>query len=96
MYYHLECIIKNRTHIPIACGLYIESDHPDILEDKYESYVGDEVVDLFASRMSYCNKLFKEIFSIIIPIKEDSIIPLTIFFYCNEYTVNDIVMIMIT
>ena len=62
MYYDFECIIKNRKHIPIACGLYIKSDHPDILEVKYESNVGEEVVDLFMSKMSYYNKLFKNIF----------------------------------
>ena len=42
--------------------------------------------------MSYYNKLFKEIFSIIIPLKEDSITPLTIHCkYCNEYMGEDIV-----
>ena len=37
MYYDFECIIKNKKHIPIACGLYIKSDYPDILEDMYEN-----------------------------------------------------------
>ena len=23
MYYDFECIIKNKKHIPIACGIYI-------------------------------------------------------------------------
>ena len=42
--------------------------------------------------MSYYNKLFEEIFSIIIPLKEDSITPLTIqCYYCNEYMDEDIV-----
>ena len=35
MYYDFECLIKNRKHIPIACGLYIKSEYPNILEDKY-------------------------------------------------------------
>ena len=34
MYYDFECIIKDGKHNPIACGLYIKIDYPDILEDK--------------------------------------------------------------
>ena len=42
--------------------------------------------------MSYYNNLFKEIFSINIPLKEDRSTPLTIgCFYCNEYMGEDIV-----
>ena len=87
MYYDFECIIKDGTHIPIACGLYIKSDYPDILEDKYECNCGDKVVDWFVERVEYYNKLFKDIFSINIPLKEDSITPLTTTtacYYCNE------------
>ena len=88
--YDFECIIKDGKHIPIACGLYIKNDYPDILEDEYESYCGECVVDWFISRMSYYNKLFKDIFSINIPIKEDSITPLTnILYFCNEEMVED-------
>ena len=84
---------KNRKHIPIAFGIYIKSNYPVILEDKYESYAGEDsqsggstdIVDWFISRMSYNNKLFKEIFSVNIPLKEDSIIPLySRCNYCNE------------
>ena len=39
MYYDIECIIKDVKHIPIACGLYIKSDYPDILEDEHECYL---------------------------------------------------------
>ena len=53
MYYDFECITENRKHVPIVCGLYIKSDYPDILEDKYESYAGEEVVDWSVNRMSY-------------------------------------------
>ena len=89
MYYDFEFIIKNRKHISIACGLYIKSDYLDILEDKYENYCGEDpqsggstdVADWFIIRMSYYNKLFKEIFSINIPLKEDIIYPL----YTNCY-----------
>ena len=82
---------KNRKHIPIACELYIKIDYPDILEDKYESYCGDGIVDWFISSMSYYNKLFKEIFSINFPLKEDSIIhPSIECDYCNEYMGEDI------
>ena len=92
MYYDFECIIKNRKNIPIACGLYIKSDYPDILEDKYEYYCGKDIVVWFISKMSYSKGLFKEIFSINIPLKEDSIAPLYISpqsgsadcYYCNE------------
>ena len=45
MYYDFECIIKNGKHLPIACGLYLRSDYPDILEDKYECYCGEKVVE---------------------------------------------------
>ena len=45
MYYDFEYIIKNKKHIPITCGLYIKSDYPDILKDKYESYSGEDLVD---------------------------------------------------
>ena len=30
MYYDFDCMIKNRKHNPIACGLYEKSDYPDI------------------------------------------------------------------
>ena len=90
MYYDFECIIKDGKHIRISCGLYIKSDYPDILEADYEYYCGD-VVDCFIRRMSYYNKLFREIFSIYIPLKEDSITQLcTSCYYCNEYMDNDI------
>ena len=51
MYYDFECII-NGKHLPNAFGLYIKSDYTDILEDEYESYCGDKVVDWFIGRMS--------------------------------------------
>ena len=92
MYYDFECIIKNKKHIPIACGLYLKSDYHDILEDKYESYSGEDIVDWFVSRVKYYNKLFKDIFEIIIPLNEDTITPLTTeCFYCRENLGNDIV-----
>ena len=73
------------------CAVY-KRDYPDILEDEYEGYCSEGVVDLFISRMSYYNQLFKDIFSINIPLKEDSITPLYISpqsgfadcYYCNE------------
>ena len=61
MYYDFEYIIKDGKHFPIACGLYIKSDYPDILEDKYECNCGDKVVDWFVERIDYYNKLFKDI-----------------------------------
>ena len=83
---------KNGKHLPVACGLYIKSDYPDILEDEYESYCGGVVVEWFRSGMSYYNKLFKDIFSINIPLKEDSITPLTnVCYYCKDYMDGDIV-----
>ena len=94
---------KNRKHIPIACRLCLlvgyVTDYPDILKDKCESYVGEDpqsggptdVVDWFISRISYYNKLFKDISSINIPLKEDNITPLyTNCYYCNEYMREDI------
>ena len=85
MFYDFECIRKEGKHLPIACGLYIKSAYPDILEDEYESFCGDNVVDWFIGRMSYYNKLFKEIFSLNISLKEDSITPLTnVCYYCDE------------
>ena len=92
MYYDFECIIKDGKHLPIACGLNIKSDYPDILEDEYESYCGNKVVDCFIGRMSYYKNLFKDIFSINIPLKEDSITPLTnMCCFCNDYIDGDIV-----
>ena len=42
--------------------------------------------------MSYYIKFFKEILSINIPLKEDSITPLyTNCYYCNEYVSKDII-----
>ena len=77
MYYDFECIIKNKKHIPIACGLYIKSYYPDILKDKYESYSGEDIVDGYISRVNHYKKLFKDIFEINIPLIEDTITPLT-------------------
>ena len=92
MYYDFECIIKNKKHIPIACGLYIKSDYPDTLEDKYESYSGKDIADWFISRVNHYNKLFKDIFEINSPLNEDTITPLTTeCFYCRENLGNDIV-----
>ena len=45
MEYDFEYIIKNKKHVPIACGLYIKSDYQVIIEDKYECYCGEDVVD---------------------------------------------------
>ena len=89
MYNDFECIIKDSKLLPIACGLYIKSDHPDILEVKYESYSGQDprcggttdIVDWFVEGVDYYIKLFKDIFSINIPLKEDSITP----FYSRCY-----------
>ena len=36
MYYDFESVIENRKYVNIACGLYIKSDCPDIIEDRYE------------------------------------------------------------
>ena len=92
MYYDFECIIKDGKHLPIACGFYIKSDYPDILEDEYKSYCRGGVVELFINRMSYNNILFKDIFSMNIPMKEDSITPLTnMSYYCDDYMDGDIV-----
>ena len=80
MYYDFECIMKNKKHIPIACGLYIKSDYPDILEDKYENYSGEDIVDWFISRVNY--------FNINIPLNEDTITPPTTeCFYCRDIRV---------
>ena len=87
MYYDFECIIKDGKHIPIACGLYIKRDYSDILEDKYECNCGDKVVDWFVERVDYYNKLFNDIISINIPMKEENITPLTTTtacYNCNE------------
>ena len=92
MYYDFECNIKDGKHIPIACGLYIKSDYPDILEDKYECNCGDKVVDWFVDIVDPYNKLFKDTFSINIPLKEDSITPLySRCYYCNEKLCEDVV-----
>ena len=51
IYYDFECIIKDGKHLPFACGLYIKSDYPGILEDKYESNCCDQVIDWFVDRV---------------------------------------------
>ena len=87
MYYDFECIIKDGKHIPIACGLYIKIDYPDILEDNFECNCGDKVVDWFVDRADYYNELFKDIFEINNPLKEETITPLTTTttcYYCKE------------
>ena len=100
IYYDFECIIKDSKHLPIACGLYIKSDYPVILEAKYESYSGGDpqnggstdIVDRFEERVDYYKNLFKDIFSINIPLKEDSITPLySRYHYCNENLGEDVV-----
>ena len=92
MYYDFECIIKDGKHLPIACGLYLRSDYPEILEHKYECYCGEKVVDWFVERVDYYNKLFKDIFSMNIPMKEDTITPLySRCYYCNEEMGEDVV-----
>ena len=65
MYYDFNCIIKNKKHIPIACGLYIKSDYPDILDDMYESYSGEDKVDWIISRVNHYNKLLKKYLKLI-------------------------------
>ena len=77
----------------LLLGLYIKSDYPDILEDKYESYLqssnsvdcGEDITELFVERVDYYNNSFKDIFSINIQLNEDTITPLTnMCYYCNE------------
>ena len=107
IYHDFECIIKDSKQLLIACGLYIKSDYLDILEDKNESYSGEDpqsggstdIVDWFVERVDFYNKLFKDIFSINIPLKEDSITPSAKQFhrlysrcyYCNENLGEDVV-----
>ena len=92
MYNDFESMIKDGKHLPIACGLYIKSDYPDILEDKYECNCGDKVVDWFVDRVDHYNKSFKDIFSINISMKEETITPLySRCYYCNENMGEDIV-----
>ena len=92
MYYDFESIIKDGKLVPIACGLYLKSDYPDILEDKSESHSGEDIVDWFISRINNYNKFFKDIFKINIPLNEDTITPLTTErFYCRQNLGNDIV-----
>ena len=99
MYCDFDCIIKdsntsnkNKKHLPIACCLYIKNDYPDVLEDEYECFCGEGVVDWLISRMIYYKKLYKDIFSINIPLKEDSVPPLNnMCYFCNEYIDNGIV-----
>ena len=57
MHYDFESVIENGKHLPIACGLYIKSDYSDILEDEYEIYCGEEVVDWFIGKMSHYNEI---------------------------------------
>ena len=92
MYYDFEYIIVDGKYLLIACGLYVKSDYPDILEDEYESYCGDKVVDWLKGRMGYHNKLFKDIFTINIPLKEDSITPL----YSSPKAASGIVIIVMS
>ena len=70
------------------------------MEDKYESYLqssnsvdcGEDITDWFVERVDYYNKLFKDIFSINIPLNEDTITPLTnMCYYCNENLGEDVV-----
>ena len=64
----------------------------DILEDKYECNCGDKVVDWFVERVDYYNKLFKDIFSINIPLKEETTTPLySRCYYCKENLGEDFV-----
>ena len=77
------------------------------MEDKNESYSGEDpqsggstdIVDWFVERVDYYNNLFKDIFSINIPLKEESITPSAKRFhplysrcyYCNENLGEDVV-----
>ena len=86
IHYDFECIIKVGKHLPIACGLYIKRDYPDILEDKYESYLQssnsvdceEDITDWFVEIVDYYNKLFKDIFSMNISLNEDLLLHLLI------------------
>ena len=69
-----------------------KNEYPDILEDNYESYSGEDIVDWFNSRLNYCKKLFEDILGINFPLNEDTITPLTTeCFYCRENLGNVIV-----
>ena len=52
--------ITKKNNIPIACGLCIKSDRPDVLKSEYESYFGDDVVEWFGDIFDYYNKQFKK------------------------------------
>ena len=69
-----------------------KSDYPDILEDKYECNCGDKVIYWFVDRVDHYNNLLKDIFSINISMKEETITPLySRCYYCNENLGEDIV-----
>ena len=53
MAYDFECKIVKSYNISVACGLYIKTDYPDIVESKYESYCGIDVVEWFVGRVDY-------------------------------------------
>ena len=53
--YDFECIIKNGKRITFDCGLYFKSDYLDILEDKFESYFGEEILDWFVDKINFYN-----------------------------------------
>ena len=83
---------KQKTHSFCLWFIYIKSDYPDILEDKHESYSGEDIVAWFISRVNHYDKVFNDIFEINIPLNEDTITPLTTeCFYCRENLGNDIV-----
>ena len=68
-----------------------KNEHPDILEDKYERYSVEDIVDWFISRVNCYNKLFEGLFEINFPLNEDTITPFTTeCFYCRENLGNDI------
>ena len=72
--------------------IIFKRDHSGILEDEYESYCGGVLVEWFISRMSYYKELFKGIFSINVPLKKDSITPLTnMCCFCKDYMDRNIV-----
>ena len=51
IYYDFDFIIKNKKHIPFACGLYIKSDYPDIQKISLKVIV--EKVHKVAARPMY-------------------------------------------
>ena len=76
----------------ISCAIYIKSNQSDVLKSKLEHYCGEDLISWSGGKIDNYSKLFRDMFKINIPLKEENATPPTTdYCYCEKNVGNDCV-----